>query len=139
MLTDEQKKLLCDVVEAIVDGEDVERKPFTEWLPMCPSSEVLNMAEYIKDGCLRVKPKTVTIGDYAVPDDFIRDVSELEDGQLFYVENANRADYLSRHVYHGWEEDQIYIERNAAHHTEEGARAACMARYGIDPESWEGE
>lgn len=112
-----------EVVEAILAGEELECCLETskvwipcQYLPSIPINDLLSQ----HPNTYRIKPRTIMVGDIEVPEP-VRDVSELGEGQAYYLPNLRRD---SLYDVYTWNKDVIdfrLLKHGMIHKTKEAA------------------
>lgn len=110
-----------DVIQALLDGEEVEYLdgPTKRWIKLtclpCPNVSELSCPH---NNALRIKPRTIMIGDMEVPEP-VRDASELEEGEVYYFICPTDEDLYDFYAWDGDALDLRLLKHGMIHKTKE--------------------
>ena len=103
---------LLPIVQAAANGETIEYAPITGgW-------ETKELPSFAKAGKYRIKPRTIRIGEYDVPEPCRE---PLEKGDLYWVATIEEEIPLRGYTWREYRIDTICLSRGIIHRTQEAA------------------
>ena len=101
-------KEILPIVQAAANGETIE---YQHWI-------IKECANFTKAGKYRIKPRTIRIGEYDVPEPCRE---PLEKGDLFWLATLDEESPLQGYTWREYRIDTICLSRGIVHRTQEAA------------------